>query len=85
MQSLLSTSIPKHQLPLSVMPLELVVFCLQGGQPITFVSQTLTDTQKRYSNIEHELLALVIVIKHLHHYVFGRQFMVNTDHAPLVA
>ena len=57
---------------------------LQGGQPITFVSQALTDTQKRYSNIEHELLALVIVIKHLHHYVFGRQFMVNTNHAPLV-
>ena len=57
---------------------------LQNGHPVTFISQALTDTQKRYSNIEHELLALVIVVKHLHHYVFGRQFTVHMDHAPLV-
>ena len=57
---------------------------LQNGHPVTFISQALTDTQKRYSNIEHELLALVIVVKHLHHYVFGRQFTIHTDHAPLV-
>ena len=29
---------------------------LQDGQPVTFISQALTDTQKHYSNIEHELL-----------------------------
>ena len=57
---------------------------LQNGHPVTFISQTLTDTQKRYSNIECELLALVIVVEHLHHYVFGRQFTIHTDHAPLV-
>ena len=57
---------------------------LQNGHPVTFISQALTDTQKRYSNIEHELLALVIVVEHLHHYVFGRQFIIHTDHAPLV-
>ena len=26
---------------------------LQNGHPVTFISQALTDTQKRYSNIEH--------------------------------
>ena len=57
---------------------------LQHRQPVTFISQALTETQKRYSNIERELLAVVIVIKHLHHYVFGHHFMVHTDHAPLV-
>ena len=57
---------------------------LQNGQPVTFISQALTETQKHYSNIERELLAVVIVIEHLHHYVFGRQFMVHTDHAPLI-
>ena len=57
---------------------------LQHGQPVTFISQALTDTQKHYSNIERELLAVVIVIEHLHHYVFGRHFTVHTDHAPLV-
>ena len=57
---------------------------LQNGQPVTFISQALTDTQKHRSNIEHELLALVIVIELLHHYVFAGQSMVHTDHAPLV-
>ena len=58
---------------------------LQEGHPVTFISQALTDTQKHYSNIECELLALVIMVEHLHHYVFGRQFMIHTDHAPLVS
>ena len=57
---------------------------MQNGHPVTFISQVLTDTQQRYSNIEHELLVLVIVVEHLHHYVFGRQFTVHTDHTPLV-
>ena len=57
---------------------------LQNGQPIIFISQALTDTQKRYSNIERELLAMVIVIEKLHHYILGRHFTVHTDHSPLV-
>ena len=57
---------------------------LQHGQPVAFISQALTETQKRYSNIERELLAVMIVVEHLHHYVFGCHFMVHTDHAPLV-
>ena len=42
---------------------------LQDGQPIMFVSQALTETQKRYSNVEHELLTVVVIIEHLHHFV----------------
>ena len=57
---------------------------LQDGQPIIFVSQALTDAQKRYSNIERELLAVVVVIEKLHHYIFGCHFSVHTDHSPLV-
>ena len=58
---------------------------LQDGQPIVFVSQALTETQKRYSNIEREMLAVVVVVEKLHHYVFGRCFKVHTDHSPLVS
>ena len=36
---------------------------LQNGQPVVFILQALTDTQKRYSNIERELLAMVAVIE----------------------
>ena len=57
---------------------------IQDSQPILLVSQALTDTQKCYSNIERELLAVVIVVEHLHHYVFGRKFTIHTDHSPLV-
>ena len=58
---------------------------LQDSQPITFISQALNETQKRYSNIVHELLAIVVIIEHLHHYVFGHQFIVHTDHSPFVS
>ena len=58
---------------------------LQDGHPITFVSQALTETQKHYSNIERELLAVVIIVERLHHYVFGRRFVIHTDHSPLVS
>ena len=64
--------------------MELEVSLLQDSQPIIFVSQVLTDAQKRYSNIERELLAVVVVIEKLQHYVFGRHFSVHTDHSPLV-
>ena len=58
---------------------------LQDGHPITFVSQALTETQKHYSNIERELLAVVVVIaEKLHHFIFGCKFIVHTDHSPLV-
>ena len=57
---------------------------LKDGQPILFISQALTDTQKHYSNIERELLAVVVIVEHLHHYVFGREFMVHTNYSPLV-
>ena len=57
---------------------------LQGGQPVKFIPQALTDTQKHYSNIECELLTVVIVVEHLHHYVFGRHFTIHIDHSPLV-
>ena len=56
---------------------------LQDGHPITFISQALTSTQQHYSNKEHELLAVVVVVEHLHHYIFGKKFTLHTDHAPL--
>ena len=56
---------------------------LQDGHPITFISQALTSTQQCYSNIEHELLVVVVIVEHLHHYIFGRKFTIHTDHSPL--
>ncbi|XP_055701767.1 uncharacterized protein K02A2.6-like [Phlebotomus papatasi] len=48
-------------------------------------SRTLTDTEKRYSQIEKEGLALIFAVTKLHQYIFGRKFILHTDHKPLLA
>ena len=58
---------------------------LQEGQPIVFASRALTDTERRYSNIESELLGVVFGLKRLHHYTFGKSITVETDHQPLTS
>ena len=58
---------------------------LQDRHPVTFVSQALSDTQKRYLNIERELLSIVVIMERLHHYIFEHQFSIHTDHSPLVS
>ena len=58
---------------------------LQEGQPIVYASRTLTETEKRYSNIERELLGVVFGLERLHHYTFGSQITVETDHQPLIS
>ena len=56
----------------------------QGGlRPVIFASPRLLDREKRYSTIERECLALVWAIDTFQKYVFGRLFIVETDHRPL--
>ena len=57
---------------------------MQQGNVVSYHSRALTPTQQRYSNIERECYGLVNGIKHFHHYIFGHEFMVHTDHQPLV-
>ena len=48
-----------------------------------YVSRALTETEKRYSNIERELLAIVFALERLNHYTLGRTITVQSDHQPL--
>ena len=41
------------------------------------------DTEIHYANIERELLPIVFDCKKLHTYLYGRTFVVETDHKPL--
>uniref|UniRef100_A0A8C7ZN50 Gypsy retrotransposon integrase-like protein 1 n=1 Tax=Oryzias sinensis TaxID=183150 RepID=A0A8C7ZN50_9TELE len=58
---------------------------LQDGQPVCYASRALTDTEKRYAQIEKELLAIVFATKRFHQYVYGRPVTVQSDHKPLEA
>ena len=39
---------------------------LQEGQPIVYASRVLTETERRYTNIERELLGVVFGLERLH-------------------
>ena len=56
---------------------------IQDGHPIAFTSKSLMDTDTQYANIERELLAIIYGCKKFHMYLYGRTFIVETDHKPL--
>ena len=56
---------------------------LQDGQPVAFASKSLTAAESNYSNIERETLALVFGVSRFHTYLFGKEFVIETDHKPL--
>ena len=54
-------------------------------KPVAFTSRTLSQSERRYSQIEKEGLACVFGVKHFHMYLYGRHFYLQTDHKPLTA
>ena len=56
---------------------------IQNGQPVSYASKSLTDTESRYSNIEREMLGVVFALTRFHQYTYGRAVTVVTDHKPL--
>jgi transposase InsO family protein len=58
----------------------------KGGEdkPVAFASRKLTDPETRYSAIERELLGIVWAIEQFRPYVYGTEFLLRTDHMPLL-
>ena len=54
-------------------------------RPLANVSKTLTDTQRRYSQIQKEALAIVFALHKFHQFLYGRKFILVTDHQPLTS
>ncbi|CAI5674590.1 unnamed protein product [Oreochromis niloticus] len=58
--------------------------CLQDDKPVAYASRTLTPTERRYAQIEKELLAVVFACYRFYDYIYGKPVVIETDHQPLV-
>lgn len=57
---------------------------LQENRPVAYSSFSLNSTQQEYSQIEKELLAIYAGCFKFEYYLYGRHFVVQTDHKPLI-
>jgi len=53
--------------------------------PVAYASKKLTSAEQRYPIIEKECLAVVYAVHKFNKYLYGRHFVLQTDHSPLVA
>ena len=51
--------------------------------PVAFASRTLNPAEKKYSQLEKEGLAIIFAVKKFYHYIYGRHFIIESDHKPL--
>ena len=52
----------------------------QDKHLVSCYSRTLNSAEQNYSTIEKELLAIVEACRHFRPYVYGRKFIIETDH-----
>ncbi|PFX23629.1 Retrovirus-related Pol polyprotein from transposon 17.6 [Stylophora pistillata] len=56
---------------------------MQGGQPVAYVSLSMTETEGNYVQIEKEMLATLFGVERFEQCVYGRPLKIQTDHKPL--
>ena len=49
-------------------------------KPVGFASRTLTPTERKYAQIEKETMAIIFACEKFHQYLYGRSFVVISDH-----
>ena len=52
-------------------------------KPISYASRTLSAAERKYSQLDKEALAIIFGVKHCHQYLYGREFVILSDHKPL--
>ena len=51
-------------------------------KPVTYASRTLSLAEVNYAHIDHEALAIIFGMKRFNQYLYGREFILVTDHRP---
>ena len=52
--------------------------------PVSFASRKLLPRERKYAIMEKECLAVVYAVQKYYEYLYGREFILQTDHQPLV-
>ena len=52
-------------------------------KPVAYFSKHLSKTESNYSASEREMLAIVLSVERFKQYVYGREFVILSDHQPL--
>ena len=53
-------------------------------RPVAYASRSMSDTERRYAQIEKEALAITSACEKFSNYVLGRSFHIESDHKPLI-
>ena len=56
----------------------------EGWRPVAFASRSMSEVEQRYAQIEKEALACTWATEKFADYLIGMNFMVETDHKPLI-
>ena len=56
----------------------------QSDKPIAYASRSLSTVERKYSQLDKEALAILFGISKFHHYLYGRHFIIYSDHKPLM-
>ena len=55
----------------------------ESERPIAYASRTMAPAEKRYCHLDKEALAIIFGLKKFYQYLYGRKFIIYTDHKPL--
>ena len=80
---------PDHSVPSEIYTdasnVQIGVTIKQRNLPVAYFSKKLTPTQRRYSTIEQEMLAIVEVLKEYKNFLLGANISIYTDHKNLLS